>query len=286
MYKKGYQVFKQAVALNPQNVNAQNGWGVSLLENDQLDKSMILFDSLLRENPELPFLHNNHGIVQAYVGNRHEQKHQVDQANERYDGAYADFKKAMDVAPARKFYNVNQGNVFRYWNKYDEAKISYQTYQDKSALNNTAIMYAGQERMKDAKYYLGVAIQIDSLHRVFQYNMTILVKGKQKEMMRLVASSDENSPFSDIGIKYSRDGFVTIYLYDYEYDPLAFPGRHYMPLPAAEYKEDYFIPDYEFKLVAYAKKKNDEEEKNPRYKSQKVKMPGKKAKSGTQCPVF
>ncbi len=286
MYKKGYQVFKQAVALNPQNVNAQNGWGVSLLENDQLDKSMILFDSLLRENPELPFLHNNHGIVQAYVGNRHEQKHQVDQANERYDGAYADFKKAMDVAPARKFYNVNQGNVFRYWNKYDEAKISYQSYQDKSALNNTAIMYAGQERMKDAKYYLGVAIQIDSLHRVFQYNMTILVKGKQKEMMRLVASSDENSPFSDIGIKYSRDGFVTIYLYDYEYDPLAFPGRHYMPLPAAEYKEDYFIPDYELKLVAYSKKKNDEEEKNPRYKSQKVKMPGKKAKSGTQCPVF
>jgi tetratricopeptide (TPR) repeat protein len=286
MFKKGYQIFKHAVSLNPKNIKAQNGWGVVLLENDQLDRSMALFDSLMKENPELPFLHNNHGIVQAYLGNRHEQKHQVDEANQRYDGAFADFKKAMDVAPARKQYNVNQGNVFRYWNKYDEAKLSYQSYQDKSALNNTAVMYAGQERLSDAKYYLGVAIQMDSLHRVFQYNMTILVKGKQKEMMRLVASSDENSPFSDIAIKYSRDGFVTLYLYDYEYDPLEFPGRHYIPLPVAEYTEDYFIPDYDFKLVPYSKKKEEKEVKIGKYKSQKVKMPGKRARSGTQCPVF
>jgi tetratricopeptide (TPR) repeat protein len=286
MFKKAYGIFKNAVSLNPSNINAQNGWGIVLLENDQLDKSMVLFDSLVRSNASLPFLHNNHGIVQAYLGNRHEQRHQVNESKARYDGAYADFKKAMEVAPARKFYNVNQGNVFRYWNKYDEAKLSYQSYQDKSALNNTAVMYAGQEQMKDAKYYLGVAIQIDSLHRVFQYNMTILMKGKQKEMMRLVASS-EDSPFSDISIKYSLDGFVTIYLYDYDYDTLAFPGRHYIPLPAAEYQEDYFIPDYDFKLVAYAKKEEEKSKvKKSSYKSQKVKMPGKRAKSGTRCPVF
>lgn len=287
MYKKGYQVFKRAVALNPANVNAQNGWGIVLLENDQLDKSMALFDSLVREKPELPFLHNNHGIVQAYIGNRHGQKHQVNEANARYDGAFEDFKLAMAAAPTRKFYNVNQGNVYRYLEKYDEAKLSYQTYQDKSALNNTAVMYAGQDRLKDAKYYLGVAIQIDSLHRVFQYNMAVLAKGKQKEMMRLVASSDENSPFSDIGIKYSTDGFVTIYLYDYEYDVLSFPGRHYMPLPVAEYKEDYFIPEYDFKLVPYAKKKSTTpKKKHTKYRSQKVKMPGARGRSGTKCPVL
>lgn len=287
MFKKGYQVFKKAVSLNRSNVNAQNGWGIVLLENDQLDKSMALFDSLVREKPELPFLHNNHGIVQAYIGNRHAQKHQVNEANAKYDGAYEDFKLAMDAAPSRKFYNVNQGNVYRYMERFDEAKLSYQNYQDKSALNNTAVMYAGQERLKDAKYYLGVAIQIDSLHRVFQYNMSVLVKGKQKEMMRLVASADENSPFSDIGIKYSRDGFVTIYLYDYEYDVLSFPGRHYMPLPVAEYKEDYFIPEYDFKLLAYEKKKTDDaKKKRVRYRSQKVKMPGGRGRSGTKCPVL
>ena len=107
-------------------------------------------------------------------------------------------------------------------------------------------------------------------------------------MMRLVASSDENGPFADIGIKYSRDGFVTIYLYDYEYDKLTFPGRHYMPLPVAEYKEDYFIPEYDFKLLPYAKAKKRIviKEKRIRYKSQKVKMPGSTGKSGTHCPVF
>ena len=287
MFSKGYQVFKKAVSLNPENISAQNGWGIVLLENDQLDRSMALFDSLVKAKPELPFLHNNHGIIQAYIGNRFEQKRQIDEANARYEGAFADFKKAMEVAPARKFYNVNQGNVYRYWQQYDEAKLSYQSYQDKSALNNTAVMYAGQEKMKDAKYYLGVAIQIDSMHRVFQYNMNILAKGKQKEMMRLVASAGNDGPYSDIGIKYSRDGFVTIYLYDYEYDKLAFPGRHYMPLPVAEYNEDYFITEYDFKLVEYkSKKKSDLKAKRPRYKSQKVRMPGGKGKSGTKCPVF
>jgi tetratricopeptide (TPR) repeat protein len=286
MFKKAYNVFKKAIALNKKNIKAQNGWGVVLLENDQLDKSMVLFDSLVKENPELPYLQNNHGIVQAYVGNRHEQRRQIAEANVRYEGSFQDFKKAMEVAPSRKFYNVNQGNVYRYWQQYDQASLSYQSYQDKSALNNTAVMYAGQEKMKDAKYYLGVAIQIDSMHRVFQYNMNVLVKGKQQEMMKLVASAGDDGPYSDIGIKYSRDGFVTIYLYDYEYDTLAFPGRHYMPLPVAEYREDYFIPEYDFKFMAYPKKKDQPKVKSPNYKSQKVKMPGRRGKSGTKCPVF
>jgi len=286
MFKKAYNVFKKAISLNRENIKAQNGWGVVLLENDQLDKSMSLFDSLVKENPELPYLHNNHGIVQAYLGNRHEQRHQVEDANVRYDGSFQDFKTAMEVAPSKKFYNVNQGNVYRYWQKYDEASLSYQSYQDKSALNNTAVMYAGQQRMKDAKYYLGVAIQIDSLHRVFQYNLALLVKGKQQEMMKLVASAGDDGPYSDIAIKYSRDGFVTLYLYDYDYDTLAFQGRHYMPLPVAEYKEDYFIPEYDFKFLPYSKKKSSPKVKRANYKSQKVKMPGKKGKSGTKCPVF
>ena len=286
MFKKGYDVFKKAISLNRENIKAQNGWGVVLLENDQLDKSMALFDSLVKENPDLPYLHNNHGIVQAYLGNRHEQRRQIDDANTRYDGAFKDFQTAMQVAPSRKFYNVNQGNVYRYWQKYDEASLSYQSYQDKSALNNTAVMYAGQQRMKDAQYYLGVAIQIDSLHRVFQYNLAILMKGKQQEMMKLVSSAGDDGPYSDIAIKYSRDGFVTLYLYDYEYDTLAFQGRHYMPLPVAEYKEDYFIPEYDFKLLPYSKKKDSPKKKEPTYKSQKVKMPGRKGKSGTKCPVL
>ncbi len=166
----------------------------------------------------------------------------------------------MDVAPTRKFYHVNQGNVYRYYQQYDEAKLSYKAYQDKSALNNTAVLYAGLEKYNDAKYYLETALQLDSSHHVFQFNMNLLVKGKQKEfarsLARAVASTDGTEGlFSDIGIKYSRDGFVTIYLYDYEYDTRHFPGRHFLPLPVAEYEEEFFIPEYDFRLMPLSEKK-------------------------------
>ncbi|WP_373331324.1 tetratricopeptide repeat protein [Salmonirosea aquatica] len=292
MFGKGYDVFKKAIALNPANLKAQNGWGVVLLENDRLDQAKVLFDSLVRANPNVPYLINNRGIVNAYHGNRYEQKRDPDAANAQYQLAYNDFKMAMDVAPSRKFYNVNQGNVYRFWEQYDEAKLSYKAYQDKSALNNTAVLYAGQDNFKDAKYYLETALQIDSSHHVFQFNMNLLMKGKQKEfarsLARAVASADgTEGMFSDIGIKYSRDGFVTIYLYDYEYDTLHFPGRHYLPLPVAEYEEEFFIPEYDFKLMPYSdKKKTEPKKKSPNYKSQKVRLKGSNRRSGTRCPVF
>ncbi len=287
MFTKSYDVFKKAIRLNPANLKAQNGWGVVMLENDQLDKSVTLFDSLIKENPTIPYLLNNRGIVQAYLGNRHEQRMQRLDADIRYQQAQNDFNEAMRMAPSRKFYNVNQGNVYRYWEKYDEAQQSYKIHQDKSALNNTGVLYAGMERMKDAKYYLGVALEIDSAHKVFQFNMALLQNGKHKELAKAVASARDDGPYSDISIKYSRDGFVTIYLYDYEYDTLYFPGRHYLPLPVDTYTEDYFIPEFDFKLMPYAPKKfGIRREKKPKYKSQRVNMPGRSRKSGTRCPII
>jgi tetratricopeptide (TPR) repeat protein len=287
MYSKSYESFRRARALNPGNLKAQNGWGIVLLERDQMDQSIALFDSLIKENRDVSFLLNNRGIVQAYLANRHIQRQQKPEADERFQKAFDDFNKAMEVAPARKFYNVNQGNIYRYWGQYDEAKLSYQAHQDKSAMNNTAVMYAGMEQEKDAKYYLGVALQIDSTYRVFQYNMALLMKGNQKEMAKALASARDGGPYSDISIKYSRDGFVTIYLYDYEYDTLQFPGRHYLPLPVDEYNEDFFIPEFDLRLIPYEEKERVEiKEKKPKYKDQKVKMPGRRGGKGTDCPVF
>jgi hypothetical protein len=121
--------------------------------------------------------------------------------------------------------------------------------------------------------------------------MNLLMKGKQKEfarsLARATASADEESAFSDIGIKYSRDGFVTIYLYDYEYDTLHFPGRHYLPLPVQEYEEEFFIPEYDFSLLPYTPLKAPKiKEKKTRYKAQKVRMRKRGRRTGTECPVF
>ncbi len=245
MHTKGYEVFKKAVGLNPENLKAQNGWGIVLLEKDKLDASKMLFDSLVKFNPEVPYLINNRGIANAYVGNRADQRQRVEAADAQYQLAFDDFETGMQLAPSRKFYNVNQGNVYRYRQDYDNAKLSYLAHQDKSALNNTGVLYAGLDNFKDAHYYLETALQIDSAHHAFQFNMNLLTKGTQNEfaedLARVVASKEGiESQFSDIGIKYSLDGFVTLYLYDYEYDTLHFPGRHFLPLPVAEYDEAYF----------------------------------------------
>lgn len=292
MHTKGYDVFKKAVTLNPENLKAQNGWGIVLLEKDKLDQSKTLFDSLIKFNPDVPYLINNRGIANAYVGNRAEQRQETDVADAQYQLAYNDFEAGMQAAPSRRFYNVNQGNVYRYREDYENAKLSYQAYQDKSALNNTGVLYAALDNVKDATYYLETALQMDSAHHVFQFNMNLLTKGTQKEFARdlakVVASKDGmESQFSDIGIKYSRDGFVTLYLYDYEYDTLRFPGRHFLPLPVAEYDEEYFIPEFDFKLLPYTNKKKPAiKQERPRYKAQRVKMKGSRKRPGTRCPIL
>lgn len=287
MYNKSYEVFRKAIGVNPENIKAQNGWGVVMLENDQLDKAKVLFDSLVLANPSNPYLLNNRGIVNAYHGNRLQQRNQTTEAQEFYQAAFDDFHEGMEKDPTKRFYNVNVGNIYKSWEKYDEARQSYQVYQDKSAINNLGVMYGGLGNEENAKYYLGVAMELDSNNRVFQFNMSLLVKDNQKELKRAMASNSENLSFSDIGIKYSRDGFVTIYLYDYEYDILHFPGRHYLPLPVAEYQEDYFIPEFDFKLLKYTEiDQPKEKRKRPSYKSQKVRIKRKRSRSATACPVY
>lgn len=286
MYQKSREVFKKALRLNPTNVKAQNGWAVGLLESDQMDKALVLFDSLIKRNPHVPYLYNNRGIVQAYHGNRYEQEGDNKLSDSRYRMAFQDFKVAMEKAPTRKFYNVNQGNVYRYWQKYEDAKLSYESYQDKSAINNTGVMYASMRNEKNARYYLDVALKLDSVHRVFKYNMAVLMKGKSGRASNAVASVGSRAAYSDIGIKYSLDGFVTIYLYDYEYDPLNFKGRHYLPLPVGKFGEDYMIPHYDFEFLEYNLKEVPKtKKKSGKLKSQKVNMGGSR-RSGTDCPVL
>lgn len=286
MFDKAFGVFRNAIELNSSNLHAQNGRGITLLEKDRLEESRLLFDSLLRTNPGRPLLLNNRGIVHAYLGNRHAQYHESQQADKSYKLAEADFNQAMQNAPARKFYHVNKGNVFRYWQQYDDARLAYQSYQDKSALNNTAVLLAGLERMKDARYYLGVALQIDSTHRVFQYNMRTLAQGKAREMARFVASARDQGPYTEISLKYSLDGYVTIYLYDYEYEDLYFPGRHHLSLPVRAMGQYRLIPEFDFSLMPFSEKRPDNASvKRTPGRLPKLKLRGR-PKNGTRCPVL
>jgi tetratricopeptide (TPR) repeat protein len=285
MYQKAYNVFRTATRLDPTNRIAQNGWGISLLENDELDRSIQLFDSLVAKNPTTSYLLNNRGIVHAYLGNRDHKAYRLEASQQRYQWAFNDFKEGLLNAPNKRFYNVNKGNVHRIWEEYDLAQTSYEAHQDKSALNNLGVMYAGMQRPKDGLYYLNIALQIDSTYRVFKYNMALLIRTSQARTANAVASAKATS-FGDIGIKYSRDGFVTIYLYDYEYDTLHVKGAHYVPPPAEVIQEDFFIPIYNFKLLRYSTQKlAPKKKKGAKDREQRVKLPGRRSRTGTECPV-
>lgn len=285
MFDKAYSVFEKAVAVNRLNVQAQNGRGITLLEKDHLEQSKALFDSLLKTNPGQSVLLNNRGIAHAYLGNKLSQQDLVRQADFNYQLAEKDFDKALQNTPSKRFYHVNKGNVFRYWHQYEEARQSYQTYQDKSALNNTAVLLAGLEKYNDARYYMGVALQIDSTHRVFHYNMNLLNQGKAKEQARFLASSRDSGPYTEISIKYSLDGYVTIYLYDYEYQRMYFPVRHSFPSPDYQFQELRLIPELDYSFIPYTEKMQEKKVKRKSAKTPKIKWKGR-ARSGTKCPVF
>src|SRR5690606_28371020 len=132
---------------------------------------------------------------------------------------------------------------------------------------------------------MGVALQIDSTHRVFHYNMNLLTQGKAKEQARFLASSRDSGHYTEISIKYSLDGYVTIYLYDYEYRRMYFPVRHSVPSPDYQFQELRLIPELDYSFIPYTEKMQEKKVKRKSAKTPKIKWKGR-ARSGTKCPVF
>lgn len=283
MFEKASNQFSNAIRLNRKNVGAWNGLGVTLLEDDEMDRSKKIFDSLIVRNPAVPYLYNNRGIVNAYLGNKAEMEEQSKLGAQKYNGAFQDFRMAIESAPAKKFYNVNQGNVYRYLQQYDSAKTSYQQYLDKHSVNNLGVLHAAIHDQKSARYYLDVAMKLDSVSRIFRYNMTVLSKVATNDF-RFTASTAPRRSYADISLKYSLDGFVTIYLYDYEYDKITFPGRPLLPFPATRFDDDYLIPHFDYQLMKYTLDDTERPKiKSSKIKAQKVSL-GKRKRPGTHCP--
>src|SRR5690606_12955259 len=105
-------------------------------------------------------------------------------------------------------------------------------------------------------------------------------------MARFVASARDDGPYSDISIKYSLDGYVTIYLYDYEYENMVFPGRHHLALPYISFlSEDNLIQEYDFRVLPNAEMKKQPAAKRKAIPTPELTSKGR-SRSGTKCPVL
>ena len=230
---QAYPVFKAALTDDPGNINALNGIAVSLLETDQLDKANSLYDSLISRGNHKAFLHNNRGIVRAYTAMQFDKKNRPEQARQLYQQAKTDFEKAQQLDTTRQFYQNNLGNVLKNLEQYDEAVKCYQAYLSKSAINNMGVLYAANRKPDFSRYYLNLAIDLDSTNLVYQSNRVKLYRaffadslaGKPK-----LLAAERRLPTNSISAKYSRDGYINIYLYDYDFDAYDYPADHHFPV--------------------------------------------------------
>ncbi len=233
LMKQAYPEFKEALENDPRNLNALNGLAVSLLETDQLDKANSLYDSILSRGNHKAFLHNNRGIVRAYTAMQLDKKGRPEQARPLYQQAKTDFEKAQQLDTTRKFYQNNLGNALKNLEQYDEAVKCYQAYLSKSAINNMGVLYAANKKPDFSRYYLNLAIDLDSTNLVYQFNRLTLYRTFFADSLarkpKLLAA-ESRIPTNSISAKYSRDGYINIYLYDYDFDAYDYPADHHFPV--------------------------------------------------------
>lgn len=231
--EQAYPVFKEALKNDRSNVNALNGLAVSLLEMDKLDQAGTVYDSLINGGIRKSFLHNNRGIVRAYEALQADKRNQTDKARQLYQRALADYERAQQLDTTRKFYQNNLGNVLKNLGRYKEAIEHYENYFSKSAINNLGALYAADKKPDFSRYYLNLAIQLDSNNAIYHYNRAQFYRQFHPDSLILkpnVVAAERQMSMGSISTKYSRDGFVNIYLYDYDFDASDYPADHRFPI--------------------------------------------------------
>lgn len=292
-FDQAHQTFARAVSSNPRNVNALNGLGVTLLEMDQMDQALHLYDSLIARTPKA-FLFNNRGIVKSYLGLRSEKAKELRRAQNFYHVSLRDFQQAQELDSARRFYSNNAGNVYKNIADFDNAVRSYEAYLSKTAINNMGVLFANASKERTSQHYLNVAVKIDSSNFIFLYNRSKLYRDYFRDSLRSRQDIQEAGrlinqlPTSSIASRYSKDGYITIYLFDYEYDKYEFPGNYRFPVQPEVAEHNEFLPHFEFVEMPVEAAAVAKVPKPERVKSKNLRSTVRKTRrwGSTKCPVF
>lgn len=250
-FDKAHENFRHAASANPRNLNALNGLAITLLELDRMDEALHLYDSLITRTPRA-FLYNNRGIVKSYMGLRSERAKDFRGAQNLYHRSLKDFEQAQKLDSARGFYNNNAGNVYKNIRNFDMAVRSYEAYLSKIAINNMGVLFANAAKRDASHHYLNTAIKLDSTNFIYLYNRSRLYTEFFKDSLASRQDMQEAAkylrmmPPSSIASRYSRDGYITIYMHDYEFEKFEFPGEHFFPVQAETAEQNPFLPALDF----------------------------------------
>ncbi|MFC5408911.1 tetratricopeptide repeat protein [Larkinella bovis] len=230
---EAYDNFYWALRHNPQSINALNGLSISLLEKDRIEQAEAVLDSVINRGHHKAFLHNNRGIVRSYMALKYEKQKDLHNAKQYYYRAIRDYERSRDLDSTQKTYYNNLGNVYKNTEEYDKAVKSYLGHLDRSAINNLGVLYARTGKGDFGRHYLNIAITIDSASLVYRFNRYKVYKEYFKDSLAIrpdIQSAQALMPTNSISSKYSKDGYINIYLYDYDFERYEFPGDHHFPL--------------------------------------------------------
>lgn len=248
LYEDALDDFTDAHHLDPTNANACNGLGVSWLNLNEIDRAKALYDSLLRKKNSA-VLSNNRGIVQSYLALREQQHRNPAKAQEFYELSLRDFEKGLGLDSAKQAYHVNMGNVYKNQNAEAPAIEKYQKYLSKNAINNMAILFAKGSRKDAARHYADIAVSLDTANSIFLYNRAKLFHDHFKAEFRArkdLQRAFKLAPTQDVALKYSPDGYVTIFMYDYNFESYHFPGDPLFDVRSQPIDDFAFLPSLDF----------------------------------------
>lgn len=230
---EAYHNFSWALHHNPQSINALNGLSISLLEKDRIEQAESVLDSLINRGHHKAFLHNNRGIVRSYLALKFEKQRDMHNARQYYYRSIRDYERSRDLDSTHKTYYNNLGNVYKNTEEYAKAIKSYQGHLDRSAINNLGVLYARNANGDFGRHYLNIAITIDSASLVYRFNRYKVYNEFFKDSLAKrpdILQAQALMPTNSISSKYSKDGYINIYLYDYDFEHYEFPGDHFFPI--------------------------------------------------------
>jgi tetratricopeptide (TPR) repeat protein len=284
--------FRQALGYDDRNLNAHNGLGVALIEMDQLEEALARYDSLIGRGHHRSVLYNSRGIVHSYLGLKHDKLNEFHAGRQSYARSLKDFEKAQKIDSLRRFYQNNLGNVYKNIERYDDAVRSYQGYLSKTAINNMGVLLASNDKYAASQHYLNVAIKLDSTSFVFLYNRSKLYREAFKDSVdaarRDLRRGELLLPSNTIAAKYSKDGYLTIYTFDYQYEELKFPGEHRFPTLPAPLHPTEFLAEYDFLEMPETPVAAHPRSRSKTPTGKRLKNPAREPnrRGSTRCPVF
>ena len=247
-FEDAFNDFEKAHELDPSNVNASNGLAIAYLHLDEIDKAKSLYDSLLRQK-KIAMLYNNRGIVQSYLSLRARHNRNYKDEQKFSFLSMQDFEKGIATDTTKKAYFVNIGNVYKNREEESNAIENYQKYLSKNAINNMGVLFAKGSRGDFSKHYLDIAISYDTANATYLYNRAKLYYEQFKDQFARrpdLKRAFKLIPTSDINLKYSPDGYISIFLFDYDFETFHFPGEPLFEVHPQPIDNFAFLPSLDF----------------------------------------